>query len=298
MSNQDKFDVVIIGGGPAGSQCALWLKMMGFSPCILEKRATLGGAQNDNPFLYQPIALINNPMTGRQISQLIHESVNARGVAHHLNANVMGIQRTEHEYFIFFEAQREQRVVKAKYLVLSSGVAARTGNLTASDHVLIGPGDHIVNYDFQGKRVAILGGGDNAFENYRFILGKLANQVHIYARVIRSRGEFVNNTPTRDIFLGECQVDAKQQTVNGHHYDVIVVMYGWQPDLSYLSALDIEHDSKGFLITHPKTGETSLPNMYAIGDVANRMPPCCITAMADGIVVAHAIQQKIDNRPL
>lgn len=52
------FDSIIVGGGPAGASCALWLKMLGFKPCIVERRATLGGLQNENPYPNQWIAPI------------------------------------------------------------------------------------------------------------------------------------------------------------------------------------------------------------------------------------------------
>jgi thioredoxin reductase (NADPH) len=45
-----KFDAVVIGGGPAGASCALWLKLLGFSPTIIEERSRLGGLQNDSPY--------------------------------------------------------------------------------------------------------------------------------------------------------------------------------------------------------------------------------------------------------
>lgn len=290
------FDVVIVGGGPAGAQCALWLKMMGASPCIVEKRATLGGAQNDNPFIYQSIALIKEPLNGRQISQLIHESVQTKNIPCFLNAQVSSVEWVNGEYHTHFLTSGSTHKVQAKYLVLSTGVCPQSGGFVASDRVLIGPGDHIVNYDFRAKRVAILGGGDNAFENYHFIRDKQAALVHIYARTIRARNEFFKTAATHDIFLGEFQADAELLSIAGTAYDVIVVMYGWKPLLPYLSGFDIARDHKGFLITDPQTAETSIPHVYAIGDVANRMPPCCITAMADGIVAAQAIQRKIDNR--
>lgn len=295
MSKEIKFDVVIIGGGPAGAQCALWLDMMGFSPCIIEKRATLGGAQNDNPFIYQPIALIKEQMNGRQISQLIHESVQSKNIACWLDANVIDINKINDKYRISFETYGVLREIDAMYLVLSSGVSIQYGEFSPSEQILIGPGDHIVNYDFQNKRVAILGGGDNAFENYHFIRSRNPELTHVYARKIRARNEFFRTASSTDIFLGEFVADSQKLTIGEVRYDVIVVMFGWKPSLPYLSRFNIESDDKGFVVTNPKTAETSIPNVFAIGDVANRMPPCCITAMADGIVAARAIQQRIDH---
>jgi len=43
-------DAVIVGAGPAGASCALWLKMPGFKPCIVERRGALGGLQNESSY--------------------------------------------------------------------------------------------------------------------------------------------------------------------------------------------------------------------------------------------------------
>ena len=47
---QQMHDSVIVGGGPAGASCALWLARLGLSPLLVEASARLGGLGNDNPF--------------------------------------------------------------------------------------------------------------------------------------------------------------------------------------------------------------------------------------------------------
>lgn len=44
------FDAVVIGGGPAGSSCALWLKGLGYEPLLIEARERLGGLQAESPY--------------------------------------------------------------------------------------------------------------------------------------------------------------------------------------------------------------------------------------------------------
>jgi len=52
---------------------------------------------------------------------------------------------------------------------------------------------------------------------------------------------------------------------------------------------------QGFLATDAVTAETSLPGVYAIGEVAQRMHPCVPTAMADGVIAAKAIERVLNK---
>ncbi|MGO1766500.1 MAG: NAD(P)/FAD-dependent oxidoreductase, partial [Advenella sp.] len=70
---------------------------------------------------------------------------------------------------------------------IASGVEPRKPPEWEQDHyenVLVGPGKHVANYEFALKDVAILGGGDNAFENALFLKERGAKSVHIYARTL------------------------------------------------------------------------------------------------------------------
>ena len=295
LAQTETFDVVIIGGGPAGVQCAMWLKMMQIDVCIFEKRPALGGLQHDNPFPYQPIALFEHTVNGRQVGQTIHQSAVNYGVSFRTNVIATEVNARHGQFDVTFFDGDKSTLIQTTHLVISSGTTVQTGGYIASERVLIGPGDHIIAHDFSGKRVAILGGGDNAFENCLYIQTKNAALVHIYARTVRARKEFVQAVPTERIFIGSYLVNSSASTVNAVPYDVIVVMYGWVPSLPYLAKLPVAMDDKGFLITHPQTTETSVHNLFAIGDVANRMPPSCIAAMADGIVAARTIRQRITS---
>ena len=81
-------------------------------------------------------------------------------------------------------------------------------------------------------------------------------------------------------------------TVAGRRYDVIVVLYGWTPALEFMRNHPLARDEKGFVVTDRDSAESSIRNVYAIGEVAQRMHPCCVTSMADGVVAAKAIQRR------
>lgn len=287
------FDAVVVGGGPAGASCALWLKLLGFRPSIVERRSRLGGLQIESPYRNDWIAPLPG-VTGQQVAENIHRNIMAHDIPCFLKAEVKSLRKGQREFFMRIESAEGVRQLSARHVVLASGVRPRDGGFRAVPKVLIGPGTKIANTDFSGKTVAVLGGGDNAFENFQFIRQRGAAEVHIYARTIRARREFVDKVQKPHVTVGSYSVDTERMTVSGRAYDFIVVLYGWVPNVGFAGALDLKLDSRGFIATDPQTAETSLTDLFAIGEVAQRMHPCCVTSMADGVVAAKEIQYRLE----
>jgi thioredoxin reductase (NADPH) len=287
------FDTIIVGGGPAGASCALWLKLLGFQPCIIEHRTRLGGLQNDSPYLNEWIAPLTG-FRGREVAQNIHSNLLSRSITCYLSTSVHSVAPSADCFVVGATDGCGDKCISAPYVVLASGVRPADGGLSAGSNLLIGPGTQIVETDFSRKSVAILGGGDNAFENYHFIREKGAAEVHIYARTIKARREFLETTPVEHVSIGKYDVDPDTMTVSDRSYDIIVVLYGWTPSLDFMHNVDLARDSNGFVVTDYGTAETSISNVFAIGEVAQRMHPCCVTSMADGVVAAKEIQRRIE----
>src|SRR5690606_14618337 len=94
---------------------------------------------------------------------------------------------------------------------------------------------------------------------------------------------------------GEYVVDAGARTVNGQAYDVIMVFYGWDPCVEFAAPLGLQRSKRGFIATDMQTAQTSCTGVYAIGEVAQRQHPCVVTALADGVTAAKAIQARLED---
>lgn len=292
------WQAVIIGAGPAGISCAIWLKQLGFDPLLIEASDRVGGLCSRNPFpdLWTPTQA---GRTGIEVAQDMASQLAASQVHVWLNTTVQTVR------CIHANAQFELTVLRdskpltldAATVVIASGVKPRPLNVgqdQAWPGVLIGPGQHVVDQHYDGLRVALLGGGDNAFENYEYVKSRGAKQAHIYARSVRAQKQFVSRVNTIDVHFGPYVVEPATRTVNGHHYDLILVLYGWQPQAGFAAELNLKHDPNGFIATDARTAQTSLTGVYAIGEVAQRMHPCVVTAFADGVVAAKAIEAQFN----
>ncbi|WP_454692132.1 NAD(P)/FAD-dependent oxidoreductase [Achromobacter aloeverae] len=298
-------DAIIVGGGPAGASCAIWLARLGLAPLLVEAGARPGGLPNDNPFADDWIAALPG-VTGQQVGANIARSVEAAGVPVRCGRRAVVVERTETGFAVTVQAARggmpatpESEVLYGRHLVIASGVRARNlADAAPGDRwpgVLVGPGSAIVEQDYAGRSVAVLGGGDNGFENYAYVKSRGASAVHLYARTVRARPQLVDAVPAADLRLGDYQVDPVARRVEEQSYDLLLVLHGWEPQADFAASLALRRDDRGYIHTDFATARASAEGVYAIGEVANRMHPCVVTSMADGVVAAKAIQAAIER---
>lgn len=297
MDNEKILDVVIIGAGPAGVSCAVWLARLGFAPVLLEAAAQVGGLCLDHPFSDGWNATLPE-MTGPEVARNLAHSLSLAQVDTRLSSPVSQIQFDSGRWKVF--VQGDACPLLAHHLVLATGVRPRglsqwNGGGALPDGIVAGPGTSIVQQDFTGKRVAVLGGGDNAFENALYALQHGATEVTIYARNVRAQQQFVRQFPAECVVHGSFDVDVQKRQVSGVEWDLILVFYGWEARLPNLPDDALQRTSHGFVAIDPHTTETSLPALYAIGEVAQRMHPCVVTALADGVTAAKVIQARLES---
>ncbi|OZI68750.1 NAD(P)/FAD-dependent oxidoreductase [Bordetella genomosp. 1] len=292
---QHVFDAVIIGAGPAGASCAIWLARLGLAPLLVEAGDQVGGLTHDNPFADDWIVALPGK-TGQEVAANIAESVAAAGVPLALRTRAVSVRPCKAGVEVGLQGPDGARAVSGRSLVIASGVRARNlpGHPPQSrwPGVLIGPGSPIVAQDYSGLRVAVLGGGDNAFENFVYVRNRGAAEVQLYARSVRAQQQWVTRAGSDHVRIGPYEVDPQARTVDGRAFDLILVFYGWEPQAGFADSLHLARDERGYIRTDFASAQTSLPDVYAVGEVSHRMHPCVVTAMADGVVAAKAIQRR------
>lgn len=287
------FDAVIVGAGPAGVSCAVWLARLGFVPALVEATDRVGGLCRANPYVDDWNVSLPG-MTGEQIADNLALSLELGGVEPRLSCRVRQARAFPSGVSVALD---QGDTLSARFLVLASGVRARAlpGLADAAPGVLVGPGRHVMAQDFRGLRVAVLGGGDNAFENALYAAEHGAESVRVFARTVRAQRQLVRRVPAAWVVRGDYVVDPGSRTVNGEAFDLVLVLYGWEPCIGFAGELDLQRGERGFIVTDPATARTSHPLVYAVGEATQRQHPCVVTAMADGIVAAKAIQARIES---
>lgn len=297
IMQQTLFDAIVIGSGPAGAQCALWLKQLGHTPCLLDSAAQAGGLLRNNPYPVNGLLMPSHPISGEQLAHEMQACLMVNQVALRLNHRATRIRCHHSGFTVDLDTPDGATTLSAPYVVIATGVSPRHGGLSGNPHILIGPGEHIYRHTWHNLRVAVLGGGDNAFENLLFIQRQHADVVKLFARSLSARQQFQQQVAPAMCQIGPYTVDADRCQVNNEQFDRIVVMYGWEPNLTFIIEGDTLHRAAdGTIVTDPQHCETNISGLFAIGEITGRMHPCYATAMADGVVAAKAIQYRLENK--
>lgn len=283
-------DAVVIGGGPAGAACALWLHQLGMDVLLLEAGPAVGGLQLNSPYTNRWIPGLQGK-TGQQVAAQLQDHLESANVPHSLGFWVTGIRARPSG--LGWEVSGRGAVHRARHVVIATGSKPRRGGFVPSDTVGIGPGVAMERIAVAGKRVAILGGGDNAFDQAGFALRRGAASVDIFCRRRpRAQALLLKQVAPECVHVGPFEADQSSMTVDGEAFDVIGVQYGFEASIpaGLRLALDdgcIEVDRHGAV--------PGLPGLYAAGEVTNFLHPCVTTAYAHGVQVAKSIQAAVQD---
>ncbi len=282
-------DVVVIGGGPAGAACTLWLHQLGLKVLLLEAGHAIGGLQLRSPYVNRWLPGVVN-QTGKDVAASLQQHLSAAGAPYRLDYRIDRIGKT-HPRGVF-ELWRGREVVRAGHVVLATGARPRTGGFTECDSVAIGPGMPMERQSVAGRRVAILGGGDNAFDQAVFVQGRGASLVDIYCRnPPRALPLLRRGVDAGRVHVGPFDADPSRMSVNGIPYDFFGVQFGFEACIPPGLPLQLH---QGSVVVDPQGAVPGVPRLYAAGEVTGFWHPCVVTSYAQGIQVAKSIQQRLD----
>ncbi len=273
-------DVIIIGGGPAGISCAIWLKKLGVDGVLLEASGLLGGLQTRSPYENLWIPGVQGK-TGHAVAASLGQHARDLGIHVRLNSPVVAVSADGRE------VTTPVGVWRSPYLVMATGTRPRSGGFMASDRVAIGPGTAMEALEVKGRRVALFGGGDNAFDQARFVRDR-GGEVTIFTRSPpRAQKLLQDLIPDVPVVVGAYSVD--DMIVNGSAFDAFGVMFGFEAVVP--EGLTPEREN-GYVAVD-RFGETSLAGVYACGEVTDYWHPCVTTACAHGVQVAKQISMRL-----
>lgn len=306
VNSVGNFDVIIIGGGPAGISAALWCDELGLSAILLESKTELGGQ------LLRTYNAIENHLgskakNGVELRDIFVEQLRSRKFTLRLNANIVNIDLDKKTILL-----DSHEILTGKSLIIATGVRRRKLGIKGEDHFkgkgIIQSGKRDKNL-VKGKRVLIVGGGDAALENCT-ILSDQASKIYLAHRrnKFRARIEFIEaaiQNPKveilRDTVLKEISGDAKIKNVRIEDLnenkiyslpiDIVLFRIGVEPNTNFLNNF-IELDKKGYIKINNNC-ETNHERVFAIGDVANPVSPTISSSVGMGATAIKYIYKLL-----
>lgn len=300
------WDLVVIGAGGAGLGAAQYGARANLKTLLFEEMAPGGQALVIDRLENYPGIL--EPVSGFDFADLMRRQAEAFG-AEIRSSGVTALRREDG----LFVVETSDGPVSTLAVILSTGAKHRHLDVPGEKE-LSGRGvSYCATCDgpfFKGKRIFVVGGGDAACDEAMF-LSKLTDRVLLVHRKDRFRAqkalaERVLSNPRIEVRFnhtvkeihGSKQVEAvtliREDT--GEEYreavDAVFIFVGSLPQTAL--ALDAKKDEAGSLITNDRM-ETSIPGLYAAGDVRATPFRQLITAVSDGAVAAHCAAQYIDE---
>lgn len=292
------YEVIIIGGGPAGLSAGLYTSRARLSSLLIEKMGVGGqiadAEQVDNyPGFPQGIG-------GFELGQLMHQQATEYGLKT-LLAEVTGI-----------ELQERQKVLKTtegnfatKAVIIASGSERRKLGIPGEEKFTGKGVSYCATCDaplFREKPVAVVGGGDAAITEAIY-LAKFASKVTVIhrrdqlraSRILQEKAfaepkiEFLWNSVVEEIEGTDLvqRIRLRQvKTGENSTLDIsgIFISVGLKPNTDYLKGI-LPLDAAGYIITNDKM-ETEIPGILAAGDIRRNSARQAIAAAGDGATAA------------
>lgn len=306
------YDLLIVGGGAAGLTAAQYGARANLRTVVVEQTANGGqcllieGLENYPGF--------PDPIGGMEFTQKFEEQAKRFGA----EFLVTGVETIDRDGDIF-RVQTGDGELTAYAVVLATGAQHRTLDVPGEER-LGGKGvSYCATCDgpfFRGKKMIVVGGGDAAFDEAQF-LSNLSDNILLVHRRDRFRAqkaliERVEKNPNieirtntviteihgRSTMMGMEKVSGVtfERTDTGERYDeatdAVFVFIGSIPQTGLAPSTD--KDEAGYIITNERM-ETSVPGLYAVGDVRTTPFRQLVVAASDGAIAAHAASQYIDE---
>ena len=299
------YDMIIIGGGPGGYTAALYAVRAGLDVLVLEKLSA--GGQMALTHQIDNYPGFPEGIDGFALGELMQQQAENFGA------------RTEYAEVTSLDLKADPKIIHssegrflARTVVIATGAGPRELNVPGEKQFAGRGVAYCAACDgmfFRNKVVVVVGGGNSAAAD-TLLLSRVAKKVILVHRRDQLRAtkiyheslhkaenlEFHWNSAVEEI-LGEDRVSGirLKNLISGDISDVpcdgVFISVGRQP-ASSLAVGQLELDGSGYIVAGEST-ESSLPGIYAVGDVRTKPLRQVITAAADGAMAVHAAENYL-----
>ena len=305
MSNQHVYDMIIVGGGPGGYTAALYGARAGLDVVVLEKLSA--GGQMALTHQIDNYPGFEDGVDGFELGERLSRQAERFGA----KTEYADVQRLELQGRIR-EVHTSEGVFYGKTVVIAAGAGPRELGVEG-EKALVGRGvAYCAACDgmfYRGKTVAVVGGGNSAAAD-ALLLSRVAKKVILIHRRDSLRAtkvyheplmkadnvEFRWNSTVSELLRAEKLTGVRLKDVNSGQdseleLDGLFISVGRVP-ASGLVRGQLELDEQGYIVAGEDT-RTSVPGVYAVGDIRTKQLRQVVTAVADGAVAVHMAEEYL-----
>ena len=309
-SNNQVYDVLIIGGGPAGATAAMYAARASLKVGVLDKGLTTGALGTTSKIANYPG--LHGEVVGAELLQTMRDQALQFG-AEFINDKAIGTDLSGQQKAVFGNLG----VYEARSIIIATGSMGRS-NLIKGEAELLGRG---VSYCavcdaafFKDKDVAVIGKSDEAVDEALY-LARFAKTVHFFApgkeiNVSSEEYQRLHEAENISLHLGSIVKEIYgAEKVEGVRYlerevgdsdqslalsGVFVYLQGAKPITDFLQGqLEISDDG---CVSVDRENQTNIPGVYAIGDVICTHVKQAVIAAGDGAIAAIAAEKWLRGK--
>ncbi|MHC5226646.1 thioredoxin-disulfide reductase [Enterococcus sp. LJL99] len=301
------YDVIIIGAGPAGMTAALYASRSNLSVLMIERGAP--GGQMNNTAEVENYPGFDSIM-GPELAFKMYENVEKFGTK-----NAYGIVMDIKDQGAYKEVICEDQTYQAKTVIIATGCEHRKLGVKGEEEFAGRGVSYCAVCDgafFRNKRLMVIGGGDSAVEEAIYLTQFASEVVIVHRRdelraqkIIQDRAfanekiSFIWDTVLEEITGNEMVVtggqlrNVKTNEISEIEADGVFIYVGLDPLTEPFKSSGITND-EGWIITDQEM-KTSIPGIYAIGDVREKTLRQITTAVGEGGIAGQEVYKYIED---
>jgi len=301
-----EYDVIILGAGPGGLTAGLYLCQSKINTVLVD--IALPGGQVSTTHEVSNYPGFIEPQAGYLLSHNMSEQTKLCGTVYKVAVDITKVDLAKKEVVI-----DEFETIRAKKIVIATGTTPNSTGATG-EKTLKGKGiSYCATCDakfFDNKEVVVIGGGNSAVEESDFI-SRFASKVTIvhqfekFTANKKAQEKLFANPKMNFIFNSEPRVFDKdgdkmvteiENLITGEKTklvsDGVFIFIGMKPNIELFKD-NLKLDQWGYIISDENM-QTSLSDIYAVGDVTSKKYRQITTAVADGTIAAMAIAKELN----
>jgi len=300
-----RYDIIIIGGGPAGLSAAIYGARGGLKTAIFE-RMIIGGQINVTSEV-ENYPGFEEALAGVDLTDRMRKQAERFGAeVHYAEVTAVGLEG------LCKIVETSEGSFRAKSIIFCTGAHPRLLNVPGEERMTGRGVSYCATCDgalYRDKVVAVVGGGDSAIEEAMF-LTRFASKVYVIHRreelraqqIIQQRAfenpkmEFIWNSVIQEIkgdkILKELEIyNRKTQQISILKVDGLFIYVGILPNNALLESR-LVLDAGGFVLTDEYM-HSNIPGIYAAGDIRSKVLRQVVTACSDGAIAAWSAEKWI-----
>jgi len=302
-----KYDVIIIGAGPAGLAAAIYAARAALSTLVIDESSAGGQVKTTHQVANYPGFV--DPIPGHELATNMRKQAEKYNANFKLATDITALHLSDQEKWV--ELDDEDRYA-SNFVIIATGSSPRLLNIPGEQEYRGSGVSYCATCDgefYKGKDIFVIGGGNSAMEESLLLLQFVKSITIIHRSKLRAEtitaGKVTTNPKVNILWSHEARafykkenrivVEAENLKTNKRirlERDGVFVFVGLVPNTVFLSKTPVQLTKHGYITTDPQM-ETNIRGVYAAGDARDKRHRQITIAVGDGTIAALEVIHKV-----